>query len=358
MPVHPADWHLLVMEWKSGIFIDIRLPFGLRSLPKLFNILADFLARILEHQGVLCLHYLDEFLTIGQPCSNECYQNLHIMIQVCQLLNVPLAIGKVEGPSTLLEFLGILLDTVRMEAHLPVDKLARLRTTVSDWLDKRNATKRQILSLVGILQHVAKVVQPGRIFVHRMYSVAAQAKEMDHFTRLNKGFRSDLFWWHMFTNEWNGYSILKVVAGEPHSQCTIQTDASDGWGCGAFFQGSWFQWQWPAEWVPIPIMAKELVPIVLSCAVWQLAYSPVLFRCDNTAVVTAVQKGTAKDELVMHLLRCLWFFTAYYDTTITIEHITGVANIAADQLSRNNIYSFSCYPQASLLTTPLPPELL
>lgn len=60
------------------------------------------------------------------------------MIQVCQLLNVPLAIEKVEGPSTLLEFLGILLDTVRMEACLPEDKLARLRAMVSDWLEKHN----------------------------------------------------------------------------------------------------------------------------------------------------------------------------------------------------------------------------
>ena len=106
-------------------------------------------------------------------------------------------------------------------------------------------------------------------------------------------------------------------------------------------------------------MAKELVPIVLTCAVWRLAYLIVLFQCDNTAVVTAVQKGTAKDELVMHLLRCLRFFTAYYCTTITIEHIAGVANIVADQLSRNNIHSFfSCYPQASLLPTPQPHEFL
>lgn len=58
VPVHPADRHLLAMEWRSGIFIDTCLPFELRSSPKLFNILADLLAWILEHQGVSCLlHY-------------------------------------------------------------------------------------------------------------------------------------------------------------------------------------------------------------------------------------------------------------------------------------------------------------
>lgn len=72
-------------------------------------------------------------------------------------------------------------------------------------------------------------------------------------------------------------------------------------------------------------MAKELVPRALSCAVWgsQLVHSAVLFQCDNTGVVAAVQKGTAKDDLVMHLLRCLWLFTAHYDVTIIMEHIAG-----------------------------------
>ena len=101
MPVHPADCHLLAMEWKAGVFIDACLPFGLMSSPKLFNILADLLAWILEHQGVLyLLHYLDDFLTIGQPLTSEFHHNLTIMKQVCQLLKVPLAIEKVEGPST------------------------------------------------------------------------------------------------------------------------------------------------------------------------------------------------------------------------------------------------------------------
>ena len=45
----------------------------------------------------------------------------------------------------------------------------------------------------------------------------------------------------------------------------------------------------------------------------------MLFQCDNTGVGAAVQKGAAKDDLVMHLLHCLWFFMAHYDTTITSD---------------------------------------
>ena len=43
LPVHPTDWHLLGMEWQKNIFIHTCLPFGLRSVPRVFNILADLL---------------------------------------------------------------------------------------------------------------------------------------------------------------------------------------------------------------------------------------------------------------------------------------------------------------------------
>ena len=52
-----------------------------------------------------------------------------------------------------------------------------------------------------------------------------------------------------------------------------------------------------------------------SCAVWgrKLAQKVALFHCDNTGVVAAVKKGSAREPLVMHLLCSLWFFVAYYD---------------------------------------------
>ena len=44
LPVHPADRHLLGVKWKGSIYIDHCIPFGLRSVPKLFNILTDLLS--------------------------------------------------------------------------------------------------------------------------------------------------------------------------------------------------------------------------------------------------------------------------------------------------------------------------
>ena len=108
-------------------------------------------------------------------------------------------------------------------------------------------------------------------------------------------------------------------------------------------------------------MAKELTPIVLSCAVLGKLSSQqrVLFQCDNQSVVAAVQKGSSKDTSVMHLLRCLWFFISYYDIDITTTHIPGIVNTTVDNLSRNSLsLFFSSNPQAQQHPEVLPPSLL
>ena len=361
LPVHPADRCLLGMKWRTMVYIDTCLPFGLRSAPRLFNILADLLTWSAEQRGIsFVIHYLDDFLTVGPPSSDTCQRNLDILMQLCDDLGVPLALEKVEGPSTTISFLGIQLDMVRMEIRLPEEKLSRIKETLSAWLQKKKATKREILSLVGLLQHATKVVRCGRTFVGRMYATAAKVKKLHFFARLNREFRSDLMWWHTFVQAWNGLSILRHPYPVSLPGNSILTDASGTWGCGAILHHRWFQWQWSSEWTDEGIMAKELVPIVLAVTVWgpYLKKNAVLLQCDNLSLVTAINKGACKDILVMHLLRCMWFFVAHFDISIMAKHLPGKDNTAADKLSRNNTdQMFLSQAGLSSLPTPLPPAI-
>ena len=134
LPVHIADRHLLAMRWNDQIYIDTCLPFGLRSAPKLFNALVDLLFWILMQQGISPLiHYLDDFLTMGPADSTVCQDNFYTIQRFCQELGIPLALDKLEGPSHSLTFLGIELDTVRMGARLPEDKLTLIMIGTSSF---------------------------------------------------------------------------------------------------------------------------------------------------------------------------------------------------------------------------------
>ena len=197
-----------------------------------------------------------------------------------------------------------------MEIRLSPEKLARIQELLKTWLPKKKANKRQNILLVGTPQHAIKVVRPGRSFVSRMYSMAAKLGEMYYITQLNKTFRSDIFWCHTFLRSWNGLSILQYPSILSHPDFCAQTDASGTWSCAAVLGSQWLQWQWPPELYEIRIMAKELVPpIIFTCIVWwpSLSKHHINFQCDNTNLVIAIDKGSSKGRIVMHLLHSLSF---------------------------------------------------
>ena len=361
IPVHPDDRPLLGMMWRDKFYVDTALPFGLRSAPKIFNAVADALQWIMERNGVPeLLHYLDDFLIFGGTESLECQQALEKALQLCLKLGVPVAKSKTEGPATNITFLGIELDTTAMIVRLPREKLHRLQREICKWTGRRSCSKRELLSIIGQLQHACCVVKPGRSFLRRMISLSTVAKELHHRIRLNRGFRSDLQWWASFLPSWNGVSMMSGVV-PAYPSASITSDASGSWGCGAFSSaGDWFQLKWPESWSEVHITVKELLPIIMGVALWGRSWQgrTIRCRCDNMAVVAILKSGSSKDERVMHLMRSLFFFLASY-VILLGEHIPGVENGAADALSRDNRPSFlTQVPTAHREPTVIPQELV
>ena len=73
IPVHPQDRPLQAMKWDNHIYVDPMLPFGLRSAPKIFNVVADALNWYLHQAGIqYSIHYLVDFIVVmppGSPCT-------------------------------------------------------------------------------------------------------------------------------------------------------------------------------------------------------------------------------------------------------------------------------------------------
>ena len=143
------------------------------------------------------------------------------------------------------------------------------------------------------------------------------------------------------------------------------SDASRGWGCGALWDGQWFQVKWE-EWPSFSassIAAKELLLIIVATAIWgpQWEGSSVFCHCDNEGVVAVVRGGYCKDPLLAHMLRCLFFLEAKFDIHVTLSatHVPGAENRAADSISRNNLsLFFNILPQAHQDPCPVPLGLI
>ena len=72
--IHPDERFLLGMKWRGQCYVDLVLRFGLRSVPFIFNSVADMVEWILlnSHRLFDLLHYLDDFITAGPPQSPLC----------------------------------------------------------------------------------------------------------------------------------------------------------------------------------------------------------------------------------------------------------------------------------------------
>ena len=91
-----------------------------------------------------------------------------------------------------MEYLGIVLDTNLMQARISEERLKDILKELHQWEHKTSATKREVLSLVGKLQFVSRVVRPGRTFVRRMISLAKQIPHLHYKITLTPDFMKDI----------------------------------------------------------------------------------------------------------------------------------------------------------------------
>ena len=76
------------------------------------------------------LHYLDDFIMIGPPDSEDCAGYMQKFNEICSKLGAPVAEEKTVGPVTCLTFLGIEVDLEQLELYLPEEKVQRVKQAV------------------------------------------------------------------------------------------------------------------------------------------------------------------------------------------------------------------------------------
>ena len=309
VPIHPEDYYLLCMKWRDHYFIDLALPFGLRSAPYIFNCLADLFAWTITNNYLVpdLLHYLDDYFTLGPPGSTICAQSLHAIQKAANDTGIPLAPEKIEGPTTCLIFLGIELDSMQMTARLPADKLFDLLTLIQTWRDKTYCKRKELESLIGKLSHACYVVPAGRTFLRRLINLLRDSKRFWKSIRIPRACQLDLQWWSDFLPSWNGVYFFDLPEWAPLPDFELSSDASGKQGYGVFNNGAWFYQRWLPSQQQLGMAYKELYPIVVACHIWGPSWSHkrIKFWCDNQSVVHILASGTSKDDTIMHLVRSL-----------------------------------------------------
>ena len=148
-------------------YVDLFLPFGLRSSPAIFNHYADALELAMRAKGMQdLLHYLDDYFMAGPADTGNCQHNIGKMVGVCRDLGFAVNPTKVTPPMSVTNFLGIDINFVQGVACIDPELLQAISQELSGFRWAKSATKHEILSLIGKLHFICRVCPLGRAFLH------------------------------------------------------------------------------------------------------------------------------------------------------------------------------------------------
>lgn len=331
--VDPGDIRLLGFKWGGKIYLDTVLAMGLRSAAYICQRLTNAIAFIYRKKGYAIVNYLDDFCGVEKASgAGEAFTYLGTLLAS---LGVQEATNKVVCPSSKVAFLGIWFDTVNMTMEVTPERLIEIRELTRVWLLKRSATLKEVQSLIGKLNFVAKCVKPARVFIGRMLTFLRGMNKWGS-TTLTIEFKGDVHWWHRFLPYFNGIELIDKGQWSGPDE-VIASDACLN-GCGATCGSEFFHKVFPEAILRgnYHINVLELLSLVAAITVWSsnLTNRKVTVWCDNLATVWVINTGKTRDKIMQALLRELCFVTSVYHCEVSARHIPGVQNRVPDLLSR------------------------
>ena len=231
IPIHQSHRKFLRFSWRNQLFQFAALPFGLTSAPRVFTKVLKPVIASMRQRGIRCLIYIDDLIIVASS-KMECNEQAVFAVQLLTDLGFNVNMEKSNlVPKTRVEFLGFVLDSIRMELFLPEKKKENILQRIRNLLMSRQILVRQVSSMVGLMQSAKWAVMPAVIyyrFLQRDLNSALEetGRDYDSLIMLSQEARQELKMWLTNLEMWHGRAM---VMSRP--SLIIQTDASLlGWG--------------------------------------------------------------------------------------------------------------------------------
>ena len=323
----PHEYDLLGLR-HDRYYVDTCLPFEYRNGSALFQCLSDAVRHIMRQRNFDVINYIDDILGIDLPSKIDA--SFDALCCLLHDLGFQISKKKLEPPTTVLNCLGIVVNTETFTMSIPPAKLEEIITMCSKWTNKKYCSKRQLQSLLGSLLYISKCVKASRFYLNRLLDVlrSIEDKKMVPVTREAQ---RDINWFQKFIPKYNGVTFFDQKPID-HS---IELDASLQ-GMGACWGSQIYAFQIPLGYMDMLIVHLEMLNILAALRVWGEAWNnaKVAIACDNLAVVQVLNSGKTRDLTLAAIARNIQFQVATMNINLKVTHIPGKLNVIADLLSR------------------------
>jgi hypothetical protein len=292
--------------------------------------------------------YVDDFLLVIPQKSDA--ENIKAkVLALLEELGVPVSLKKLVGPTKEVIFLGIGLDSEKMECYLAPDKKERALEVLQSFKNRNTCTVQELQTLVGRLFFLTRVIVKGRAFLSRMIILLKGRKlRRQLIIRLNQEFKSEISWWCEYLPQLDRLSLTSCDHWNEEKVEVIYTDAST-LGAGALYGKHWLSLQWPDviyaaafRKTRISMPYLELYSIALAIDTWKtkLNNKKVVVYSDCMPVVKALNKLYSSEQNIAALIRHIVMIAKENNFIFKLNHISTFENEYADLLSRLKLQDF------------------
>ena len=378
VPLKVQDFSLLILKaehpltGKTYFFIKKCLPFGSSISCAHFQSISNAIAHIVKVKtGKTNVNYLDDYL-FASLWKSSCDMQIRTFLQVCKEICFPVAMEKTVLSTSIIVFLGLLINTGAQVVCIPLEKVKRALDMIEFFVNRNNkkATVLKIQKLCGFLNFLCRAVVPGRTFTARLYSLIAKKTglKQHHHVRITDEARKDLMVWKQFLQHPEVYCrpFLHFTEGiSDADEICMYSDASRNFdlGFGALCGTSWMYGKWNKEFferVQPSIEFLELYGVMAGILKWLYRFRNRSIRlfCDNQSVCMMINNKSSKCKYCMKLIRLVMLHSMINNVRVFAKYVRSEANGLTDSLSRLDFNRFKRLGQhMEVSLTAIPDEI-
>ena len=329
-PVPPTDWPLLGVQFEGKYFYDGRLPFGSRLSAFAMQSAAQFVVRALGAANIVAHMYLDDIIIIAgaKDVARRNYQNA---LSLLADLGLQVAPHKLQPPAHAVTWLGVHIDMHNNQLSIPAAKLEEIHKCLATAAKQTKISVRHLQSILGYINHLAKVVRAARVFISRL--LAALRSASGDVILITPPVKADLGWFLRYLRCHNAREVI------PHNRVVLRIWADSSLrGAGATDSKACYAHTYSKQTASrhhiTQLEAINVLAAVRTFVNHTHKAGIVHIYGDNMASISAYSSGRARDTVLAACSRAMWFHAAETQTKLEFHHLPGEAMVLPDALSR------------------------
>ena len=177
LPLASSQWQYTGFKFLGAFFIQTQTPFGASASCLHFEKVAQLFRWIIQNEqpSAFITNYLDDFW-LTQKTRSQLVQLSELFTTIIEKeIGFPISHNKTLGPSTKLDFVGLMADLVHLRILLPEDKRTKCFIMINKLLKayshKHFMTVKDLERCMGVLNYACQAIPVDQPWLQSMYAL-------------------------------------------------------------------------------------------------------------------------------------------------------------------------------------------